>query len=92
VSRRNNDRPVRNFHHRSSIPPFGRWRAPSIPSALSAKHAIAAAVDKQQPFSRIDGETARIGDTVIIAERAEGFAIAIKGEKCASRRSSRLRW
>jgi hypothetical protein len=53
------------------------------PVGPEREHAIAAAVEKQQPFARIDGETARIGDTIIIAERAEGFAIAIKGEKRA---------
>jgi len=53
------------------------------PIGTERQHAIAAAVEKQQPFARIDGETARIGDAAVIAERAEGFAIAIKGEKRA---------
>jgi len=53
------------------------------PIGTERQHAIAAAVEKQQPFARIDGETARIGDAAVVAERAEGFAIAIKGEKRA---------
>ena len=35
------------------------------------------------PFAEIDSETARISDAAVIAERAEGFAIAIKGQKRA---------
>jgi hypothetical protein len=53
------------------------------PIGTERQHAIAAAVEKQQPFARIDGEPARIGDAAIVAERAEGSAIAIKGEKRA---------
>jgi hypothetical protein len=53
------------------------------PIGTERQHAIAAAVEKQQPFARIDSETARISDAAVIAERAEGFAIAIKGQKRA---------
>jgi len=48
---------------------------PSINSiGAERQHAIAAAVEKQQPFAPIDGETARVDDAAVIAERTDGFA------------------
>jgi hypothetical protein len=51
------------------------------PTGTKRQHSIAAAVEKQQPFAPINGETARINDAAVITERAEEFAIAIKTEK-----------
>jgi hypothetical protein len=50
----------------------------TTPPAPNASTRSTAAVEKQQPFGAIDGETARIDNAAVIAERTDWFAIAVK--------------
>ena len=53
------------------------------PVTVERQEPIGTAIEKKQTLLPIDGETARIGNTAVIAEGAERPAIGIEGEKRA---------